>query len=307
MESDLIDWLKECLPPHPCLRVGIGDDGAVVRPRAASDSVVTVDMLADGTHFQVEQDDIRQVGYKVLAVNLSDLAAMAARPESVVVALMLPRKGGLTLAKKLFEGLLPLAEEFGVAVAGGDTNSWQGPLVVSVTATGLVTERGPLLRSGARAGDEILVTGTLGGSRLGRHLRFEPRVREALALHGQYELHAGIDISDGLALDLTRMARASACGAVVDVPSIPLAQAAREMALADGRPAWEHALADGEDFELLLAVPPAAARRMLAEQPVAAGLTRIGQFTSEREMWQVDADGKRRPLAPAGYIHQLET
>jgi thiamine-monophosphate kinase len=232
---------------------------------------------------------------------------MAARPLAAVVAVALPREGGLQLAKELYEGLIPLAEQYHVALAGGDTNSWDGPLVICVTAMGETTPAGPLLRSGAKAGDAIVVTGQFGGSILGRHLDFEPRVQEALLLAGRYSVHAGIDVSDGLSLDLAHLADESGCGAVVDLDRIPIAPAAQQLAasLLDGSTALDHALSDGEDFELILAVPPDEARRIVAEQPLACGSTAIGEFVAERGLWQRDASGDRRPLEPRGYEHPL--
>lgn len=305
MELEFIDWLRERLPPHPCLRLGIGDDAALLRLSERRDAVVTVDMLTDGVDFILAESDPRRVGRKSLAVNLSDLAAMAARPLAAVVALALPRDGGLKLAQQLYEGLLPLAAEHDVAIAGGDTNTWDGPLVISVTVIGETTERGPLRRGGAQPGDEIIVTGGFGGSLLGRHFDFEPRVREALLLNDRYELHAGIDVSDGLSLDLARLARESGCGAVLELNKIPVNQAAQVLAeqRSDGSTALDHALSDGEDFELILAAPPQAAAAMLAEQPLSVSLTRIGQFTAELGLWELTATGERRPLTPRGYEH----
>ena len=127
MESDLIAYLRQRLPPHPLLKLGVGDDAAVLSMDGRGDVVVTVDMLMDGVDFELSRVDPRRVGRKSLAVNLSDLAAMASRPVAAVIALALPRRGGMELAKGLYEGLLPLAERYGVAIAGGDTNSWDGP------------------------------------------------------------------------------------------------------------------------------------------------------------------------------------
>jgi thiamine-monophosphate kinase len=267
--------------------------------------VLTVDLLTDGVDFELHRDSPRRIGRKALAVNLSDLAAMAARPLAAVVALALPRVGGLQLAKELYEGLIPLAEQFDLAIAGGDTNSWDGPLVVSITAVGETTARGPLLRSGAQPGDAIVVTGQFGGSILGHQFDFEPRVHESLLLAERYDVHAGIDVSDGLSLDLSRVAKESACGAVVDLSKIPIAPAADQLAKSkqDGSTALDHALADGEDFELILAMPPDVSRRLLADQPLECGCTRIGEFVAEVGLYQIDANGIRRPLAPRGFEH----
>lgn len=300
MELQLIAELRRRLAPHPLLKLGPGDDAAILRT-IGSDTVVTVDMLMDGVDFELDQVDSRRVGHKCLAVNLSDLAAMAARPLAAVVALALPRPGAFDLAIQLYEGLLPLAQQNNLALAGGDTNVWDGPLVVSITALGTVTERGPLRRGGARPGDRLLVTGQLGGSILGHHLDFEPRVAEALLLNEHFELHAGIDISDGLSLDLSRLVDESGCGAELDLSRIPISPAARQLSVQrnDGVTAQTHALSDGEDFELLLAVPPHEAQRLLRESPLAIPLTDIGQCVSRPGLWQSDG----QPLAVQGYIH----
>jgi thiamine-monophosphate kinase len=305
MESDLIAWLRERLPPHESLRLGIGDDAAVVQIGAGTACVVTVDVVSDQVDFHLDRTDPRRVGHKALAASLSDLAAMASRPRSAVVALALPRRGGLELAKQLYEGMIPLAERYGFGIAGGDTHSWDAPLLISVTAIGDVTGRGPLVRGGGQPGDQILVTGTLGGSILGKHLDFEPRVREALLLHERYDLHAAIDLSDGLAIDLARVADESGCGAVIQLASVPISEAAASLASAkqNGRSALDHALGDGEDFELLLAVPPHAARQMLADQPLEVPLTRIGELIGQPGLWQMLPDGQRRELGRAGFEH----
>ncbi len=305
METEFIAWLRDQLPPHPCLRLGPGDDTALLDLGRGQQCLVTVDMITDQVDFVFERSDPRLIGRKALAVNLSDIAAMAGRPLAAVIALALPRDKALPLAKEIYLGLIPLAEQYGVAIAGGDTNCWDGPLAISVTLLGNVTERGPLRRDGARPGDWLLVTGSLGGSILGRHFTFEPRVEEALLLHERYELHAGMDISDGLSLDLSRLAAASSCGAALRLESIPISPAAVELtkARSDGRSALDHALGDGEDFELILAVPPDEARRMLRDQPLGVPLTAIGEFVSEPGLWQFDADGSRRPLSPRGWVH----
>jgi thiamine-monophosphate kinase len=307
MESDLIANLRRRIGPHPLVHLGIGDDAAVLNMAGVKQCVLTVDLLTDQVDFELGEVEPRRVGRKALAVNLSDLAAMAARPLAGVVAVALPRSGGMELALALYDGLLPLAEHYGVAIAGGDTNSWDGPLVISITLVGKVTKRGPLRRSGAEPGDRIVVTGAFGGSILGRHLDFEPRVAEALLLAERYRLHAGIDVSDGLSIDLAHVAAESGCGVVLDPHAVPIADDARRLAerLADGSTPLDHALGDGEDFELILAVPPGEAEKMLADQPLAIPLTAIGEFIREPGLWQADAAGRRRPLAPKGYQHEF--
>lgn len=308
MERELIAWLAAHLPASRHLRLGIGDDAAVLSWNVGADMVVTTDSVTDGVDFILADIDPRLAGHKALGVNLSDLAAMAAEPVAAVVSLVLPRTGvnalsALELAVELYHGLLPLAERFGVAIAGGDTNTWDGSLAISVTAIGRTTARGPLTRSGAKPGDAVLVTGRLGGSILGRHLRVEPRVREALLLHQRYELHAGMDISDGLALDASRLAAASGCGVAIDLELIPVSDDAVKLAAATRQSAVDHALGDGEDFELLLACPPATAERIVREQPLDVPVTRIGRCVDEPGLWRIDQAGGLTPLATAGFVH----
>ncbi len=233
---------------------------------------------------------------------------MAARPLAGVIALVLPKLGGMELAQGLFEGMLPLAEKYNLALAGGDTNSWDGPLVVSITLLGQLTDRGPLMRSGARPGDRILVTGSFGGSILGRHFDFEPRIEEALLLHERYQLHAGIDVSDGLSIDLSRMAKESGCGSILQIDSVPISDDARRLAEQsdDSISPLDHALGDGEDFELILAVPPDEAKRILNDQPLEVQLTDIGEFIAEPGLWQREAEGPRRVLVPQGWEHEID-
>jgi thiamine-monophosphate kinase len=305
MELDLIAWLRKNLPPHPLLKLGIGDDAAVLAIGKDRDALVTVDIITDQVDFKLSECEPRQIGRKALAVNLSDIAAMAGEPVAAVVGLVLPRQGGLELAKGIYDGMLPLAGKFQTAIAGGDTNSWDGPLVVSITLIGRTTSHGPLQRNGARPGDKILVTGSFGGSILGRHFSFTPRVREAIKLHDRYQVHAAIDCSDGLSLDVSRLAEASRCSATIDVEQVPIAAEAHELSQRDGASALEHALGDGEDFELILAVPPRDAEEMLADQPLNVPLTCIGEFGTGTGLWQRSAKGLRQLLEPRGYVHRL--
>jgi thiamine-monophosphate kinase len=313
MELEFIRWLREHVPTHPRAQLGLSDDAAILSLAGRSDVVVTTDMLTDGVDFQLANDDPRRIGRQSLGVNLSDLAAMAAQPLAAVVSLVLPRRGNgdrsaLLLAIALYEGLLPLANEFDVAIAGGDTNTYDGPLVLSVTAIGQVTGSKPLTRSGAKTGDSLLVTGDLGGSILGHLFDFTPRVREAITLHERYDLHAGIDISDGLALDMSRLAEASGCGAVIFADRVPISKDAyqladREGAADVGAAALRHALGDGQDFELLLAAAPAVAEQILRDQPLECRITRVGELVSDRGLWQQDAGGRRTKIEPFGWVH----
>lgn len=310
MERQFIEQLRDRLPTHPQLLLGVGDDAAILQLAQSRDCIVTSDLLAEGTHFVLPVDGsldeiLPRVGRKALAVNLSDIAAMAARPLAAVISLLLPKRNALTVAEGLYDGLLPLAEEFRTAVAGGDTNCWDGPLVISVTAIGETTSHGPLRRDRAQPGDAILVTGDLGGSITGKHLDFTPRVREALLLHQRCDLHSGMDISDGVSLDLARLCEASGCGALLQQEAIPISDAARTVAAESksGRTPLEHALSDGEDFELLLTAPASVAEQMLQDQPLEVPITRIGQITEQAGIRIVDESGAARDLTLAGYEH----
>jgi thiamine-monophosphate kinase len=316
MEAEFVRWLRANVPQHPRQRLGLGDDAAILSLAGRENVVVTTDLLTEGVDYYIAKDDPRRIGRKALAANLSDLAAMAARPLAAFISLALPRHStaagtSLELAIALYEGLLPMAAEYDLAVAGGDTNTYDGPLVISATLIGELTERGPLTRSGGRPGDWLLVTGTLGGTILGHAFDFTPRVREAIALHEHYELHAGMDISDGLALDASRLAAESGCGAEIRTDWVPVSQSARELAakesaatnVADAGRALRHALGDGEDFELLLAASREVAREMLHDQPLECGLTHVGELVAEPGLWQQSADGLREPLAATGWLH----
>jgi thiamine-monophosphate kinase len=236
-----------------------------------------------------------------MAANLSDIAAMAGVPTFAVVSVALPRRGR-EIGSELYLGLRDAADAFGVALVGGDTNAWDGRLVISVTLLGECTVRGPVTRSGARPGDWLFVTGSLGGSILGRHLDFTPRVREALALHEAVELRAMLDISDGLAADLNHVCEESRCGAVLHANAIPISDAARELARTSGKSPLAHALGDGEDFELLFAVSPEDGAKLLRGPPV-PGLAKVGACV-ESGLW-LEEGGARTPLAPTGWVHDL--
>ena len=210
------------------------------------------------------------------------------------------------MAREILEGLLPLAEEYDVVMAGGDTNTWDGPLAIDVSVIGRLTAAGPLRRTAARVGDRILVTGQLGGSILGRHADFRPRVSEAIALRHEFGIAAGMDISDGLALDLSRLAAASGVGATLDVEHIPIHDDARQLARQhpDRGDELTHALSDGEDFELLLTASPDIAGDLIASQPLDVPLADIGEIGATPGLMRRESDGRLRPLESLGYLHQ---
>lgn len=301
-EFAFIDWLRRKTPADPRVLIGPGDDTAALRLTANAPCLVTTDMLMEGTCFLLAEAGPRLVGRKAMAINLSDIAAMAGQPVAAVVSVALSRQGGRLLAEELYQGMREMADAFDTAIVGGDTNSWDGPLVISVTVIGEATPRGPVRRGGAKPGDWLLVTGPLGGSILGKHLTFTPRVREALQLHTEADLHAMIDISDGLAADVQHICEESRCGGVLRAESIPCTPEARRMN--DGRTALEHALNDGEDFELAFAVTADDARRLLDSQPI-PGITLVHVGECVEEGFWLEKEGRRFPLEPGGYVHPL--
>jgi thiamine-monophosphate kinase len=301
-EFDYIEWVRRQTLHNPRILIGPGDDTAALDWPGGNPLLLTTDMLLDGSCFRLAEAGPRRVGHKAMAVNLSDIAAMAGKPVAAVVSVGLPRQGGMAIAQELYHGLRELADAFDTALVGGDTNSWDGPLVISVTVLGEATGRGAVRRSSARPGDWLMVTGPLGGSILGKHLDFTPRVREALALHSAVPLHAMIDISDGLAADVNHLCEESRCGAVLHAERIPITAEARSMN--DGRSPLEHALGDGEDFELAFAVAPEDGRRLVETQPVpSVTLEHIGEFV-ESGLW-LEENGVRQVLQPKGYVHEL--
>ena len=219
-EFEYIAWLRSLTPSDARVLIGPGDDCAALVPHKHP-ILVTTDMLMDGTDFVVSEVGSRRAGRKAMAANLSDIAAMAGVPLAAVASVALPRGCGRAFAEDLYLGLRDVADAFNVSIIGGDTNSWEGPLAISIAALGEATALGPVTRSGANPGDWVFVTGPLGGSIPGHHLDFTPRVREALALHAAVELRAMCDISDGLAADLNPVVAERRFGAVLIAEAIP--------------------------------------------------------------------------------------
>ena len=300
-EFEFIEWVRSQAKAHPRVPLGIGDDAAVLRFPLAADCLVAVDTLMEGVHFNYPETSAGHIGRKSLAVNLSDIAAMAGKPLAAVVGMVFNRKHGAQFARELQSGMLRLAEEFDVALIGGDTNTWDGPSVASVTVLGETTGRGAVRRDGAKVGDWIFVTGSLGGSLAEKHFAFTPRVHEALKLHQAVELHSMIDVSDGLAADLYHILDESHLGAVLRADQIPISEAAQS--LNDNRTPLEHALGDGEDFELLFTVTPADGKRLLEHPPISIPLTKIGEIVEAGRCELIAETGEILPLERTGWVH----
>lgn len=238
--------------------VGPGDDAAVLR--TTDTTVATTDVIVDGVHFDSTRHELAAIAWKALAINVSDLAAMGARPLGCLVGGVLPREMGADAFQVLMSALRRASEGLACPLLGGDTNRSDTPLVLAVTALGRLMGAQPVLRRGGEAGDELSVTGSLGGSILERHLHVRPRLDAAEVLVEAGIAKAMMDISDGLSRDLPRLARASGVAARVVAAAVPIHADVHRMASRDHPACREsslaHALHDGEDFELLVAHAP---------------------------------------------------
>ncbi len=286
----------------------MGDDGAVLLNTDSTRTVVVTDMLLDGVHFDLNQTSPRLAGRKAVAVNLSDLAAMACRPTAAFVSIAVPRKilGPCSeFLDELYSGIQEMTERYQFTLAGGDTNSWIGPFAINVCLSGFPFGIRPVLRSGAKAGDLLFVTGPLGGSlHQDRHLLFSPRLEIADWLVHHVELRAMMDISDGLSMDLHRLAQASECSAVLDADRIPI-HADVPDSLSSGE-RIQAALSDGEDFELLFSINPSDAQQ-LRRDALSAGINlyEIGSVETGTGCRIRDADGHVSALKVSGWEHPL--
>lgn len=257
-EGRLIAAIQRWLGPAT-LRTpfGIGDDCAVL-PASVHRQLVTVDPVVYGEHFD---DSIAPAaaGSKLLKRNLSDIAAMGGRPRAAVIALALDRRVRLDWLEQFYRGLAREARRYRVPIVGGDVTRQAGGLAATLTLIGDAPAGRPVTRRGARSGDWIYVTGELGGSILGRHHRFSPRLAEGRWLAERAEVRSLMDVSDGLARDLAALLPAGT-RPHLQAAAIPISAAARTLARRSGRPALDHALGDGEDYELLFTVSARADR-----------------------------------------------
>ncbi|MGB7328788.1 MAG: thiamine-phosphate kinase [Rubripirellula sp.] len=300
MEQSFLAYLRGRCRSLPQVTVGIGDDAAVIEP-VVGQQIACTDQIIDGVDFLSETHSLGDVGYKAMAINLSDVAAMGAVPTSALVTLALPRKNATRIAGDVYEGIFQAATEFDVAIAGGDISTYDGPLAISVTLLGHVPAGGAWLRSGAGVDEAILVTGAVGGSIAGRHLRPVPRVKLAAQLRKLVTVTSAIDISDGLSLDLDRLLAKSDVGTELRIETIPIHDDAIELSKTSGRTPFQHAWSDGEDFELILTMSQSDADKVLAED-LGVAITQIGKTTSRTGLWKLE-NGRHERLSPQGYVH----
>ena len=318
-EFELIARLTKSLPTNESVVVGAGDDCAVL-DLGAPDKLILfkTDAVVEGIHFTKDTPP-EKIGHKALARCLSDIAAMAGTPTAALVTIGLPQQFDVKFIEAIYSGMSALAQKHGVAIVGGETTANPGRILISVSLIGSVTRGKVALRSGAKVGDAIFVTGELGGSLAGRHLDFEPRLAEARWLAEHFFVHAMIDISDGLAGDLRHVLKASGVGAELLKSAIPISRAARSRRREEadmtgsknppphvgGYSPFVAALTDGEDFELLFTVASKDAVKLLdawKKQFPKLKLGCIGKIIVGDGVTIRDKEGVR-PLNAHGYVH----
>jgi thiamine-monophosphate kinase len=287
-EDALVAALLRGLPPGRDVICGPGDDCAVLgTPRAKTWRLLKTDCVIETVHFLPDADP-KKIGWKALARTISDIAAMAGRPEHALITLAISGDDDLKRATGIYAGLAKCAKAYGVAIVGGETARSPGPMFLSVMLSGTVERTRCVFRSGGKPGDLLFVTGWLGGSLAGGHLNFKPRVEEAAWLSRQVKLHAMMDLSDGLGADLPRLARASGCGYRIDEEALPLNRGCTA----------KQGLGDGEDYELLFALPPREAKKLRllwARKFPKLRLTEIGALVPGR--------GRGKASTAHGYDH----
>jgi thiamine-monophosphate kinase len=313
-EFGFLDRMRDWVGPGSAL-VGVGDDAAVVRLAGGGTVVATTDALVEGVHFRLDWSSPSDVGYKAVAVNVSDLAAMGAEARWVLLSLCAPAGATEELLRGLYAGMGEACDEYKVELIGGDTVR-ADTLTLAVTAIGEL-DGDPLRRSGAKAGDSLAVTGPLGRAAAGvnlllsqnpkkvspedaiacmdAHRRPAARVPEGRSLQ-RAGVHAAMDVSDGLASDLRRLCEASGVGAELDLHRLPVAEEARRIGEARGWDVLQMVLGGGEDLELLVALP----REML--ETIDLDLIEIGRVVEDEGVWLVH-NGEREDLPPTGYDH----
>jgi len=295
-EWQLIEKIRQGAQNHPLVRVGIGDDTAVLasHPR---EILVATDTILEGSHFDRKTARPEQIGHKAVAVNLSDIAAMGGIPENILVAISAGRNDDQNFLEAVFAGMIATCNRYQVGIVGGDTTSWSGLLAITVTILGRPHPlRRPILRSGARVGDLIIVTGPLGDSLAsGHHLNFQPRLNEVRRICNSIQPTSMIDISDGLASDLGHICRLSGVAAKLDRQAIPLAPGLKQLPLDQ---ALVRALGDGEDFELCLTI---AAEDLPLMQALSMPFYVVGKIAKGSGLYWQDGE----TITVQGFEHRL--
>ena len=289
-ENRLLHQILRHLPRGRTRKVfaGAGDDCAIVEiPGSKKYLVLKTDCVVEGVHF-VRGTNASDVGWKAMMRPLSDFAAASGVPHFSLITLIVPKQTKVAWVQGLYRGLRQAANRFKVSIVGGETSNTQGPIAISVSVIGFVEKPRAASRRGGRPGDDLFVTGRLGGALKRKHLKFVPRIVESRWLTKNFSIHAMMDLSDGLGADLPRLARASKVGFDIELENLPVARGAT----------IDTAISEGEDYELLFAVSPRA-RNSLERQwrrkfPKLL-LTRIGSLNRKSQI-------ANRKL-PRGYLH----
>ena len=304
-EFGLIDRFDKLLQYDASVVRGVGDDCAVLKKDKYTYELFTTDLTVEDVHFQKKKVTPFAVGYKALARNLSDIAAMGGVAHHAVVALGLPKSMTIRSVDGLYSGIKKCASAFGLSVVGGDISRSQR-IVVAISVLGTVEKRNVILRSGARVGDIVVTTGTFGGSMLKKHVTFTPRIKEARFLTTTFSIHAMIDVSDGLVQDVGHIMRASRVGCIIDGERVPVSSDALKLTHRNYEKARERALHDGEDFELLFTVSPQTSTLLYERwrKVFNTPLTAIGRVVKGRQV--IIKRGKTEEKissARQGYMH----
>jgi thiamine-monophosphate kinase len=306
-EFELIARLTKALPANESVVIGAGDDCAMLDLGVPEKLILfKTDAVVEGIHFTKETPP-EKIGRKALARCLSDIAAMAGTPTAALVTIALPKIFDAEFFGKIYDGLNALAEKTGVAVVGGETTTNPERILISIALLGTVPRGKQILRSGAKVGDAIFVTGELGGSLAGKHLDFEPRLAEARWLAEHFSIHAMLDLSDGLAGDLRHIVNASKVGAEILKTALPISRAAKLRAKENStaKPAALAALTDGEDFELLFTIAGKGAVKLLdawKKKFPETKLSCIGKIVAGEGILLHDKSGSHK-LNAHGYVH----
>jgi thiamine-monophosphate kinase len=275
---------------------GIGDDAAVIKWTRGKYLIYTCDMTIEDVHFRLKDASPYRIGWKALARNISDIAAMGGMPRYALVSAALDPNLPVSFADGLYKGIKACARMFGVNIVGGDTAKSE-KVTLDISLIGEVEKKNLVLRSGAKAGDVILVTGSIGGAFKGHHLDFIPRVNEARELVKRFKINSMIDVSDGLILDLERILKASNKAATIFQNAVPMSKDAGS---------FESAVSDGEDFELLFTMNVKEAKRFFRTylSKMKTPVTLIGEIEPREKGYKLSCnDGKLRRLDPKGYVH----
>ena len=302
-EFSFIEWIRSNQKKDKDIVIGIGDDCASIKINGDKQCLVTTDMLVEGTHFELGKNTPGEIGRKSIACSISDIAAMGCTAKYAVVSICFPQETKTKFARELFLGMKKLAEAYKIKIIGGDIVSSKKTLVVNVTMYGTNEGLNPIARSGAKVGDIIMVTGSLGGSILGKHATFIPRLKEGLLLNKKFNINSMIDISDGLAADLNHILEESEVGAILYEDDVPISADAKKLSRKTGLSALHHALHDGEDYELLFTISDKETKRLLKYKSFPVRLSMIGHIKKSNGLKLRNSNSKLKKLKPIGYKH----